>query len=337
MDNRAEVREFLMSRRAKVTPDAAGVAGGGHRRVAGLRRGEVAALAGVSIEYYSKLERGSIAGASGSVLDALARALQLDDAERGHLFHLAQAADGILAGMRPRRRTSRTWTPPPSLLWVLERFTAPALVRNGRMDLLATNHLGRAMHEAVYTAPSSVASSVPNFARFTFLDVDAAHDFYPDWEGAADICVAILHTEAGRDPHDKALHDLVGELSTRSPEFRRRWSAHDVRQHGAGAKTFHHREVGDLVLAYESVDMISAPGLTLTLYAAEPGSTTEHALDLLASWAASRSSDEADLWTAGARPVQPPPEPGGPMTTPEPQRTTFAIVGAGPGTGLAAA
>lgn len=300
MDNSDEVREFLTSRRAKVTPRQAGLPEAGSRRVPGLRRGEVSMLAGVSIEYYSKLERGAIAGASASVLDALARALQLDDAERGHLFHLAQAADGTLAGMRPRRRTSRSWTPPPSLVWVLDRFTAPALVRNGRMDLLATNHLGRAMHEAVYSAPSSLVSKTPNFARFTFLDLDAAHDFYPDWDGAADICVSILHTEAGRDPHDKALHDLVGELSTRSPEFRRRWSAHDVRQHGAGAKKFHHGEVGDLVLAYESVDMISAPGLTLTLYAAEPGSATAHALDLLASWAASRSSDDADLWTAGA-------------------------------------
>lgn len=300
MDNSDEVREFLTSRRAKVTPRQAGLPEAGSRRVPGLRRGEVAMLAGVSIEYYSKLERGAIAGASASVLDALARALQLDDAERGHLFNLAQAADGTLAGMRPRRRTSRTWTPPPSLQWVLDRFTAPALVRNGRMDLLATNHLGRAMHETVYAAASSIGSSTPNFARLTFLDLDAAHDFYPDWDGAADICVSILHTEAGRDPHDKALHDLVGELSTRSPEFRRRWSAHDVRHHGAGAKTFHHREVGDLLLAYESVDMVSAPGLTLTLYAAEPGSASAHALDLLASWAATRAAEGSDLSVVGA-------------------------------------
>lgn len=290
MDNRAEVRDFLISRRAKITPHQAGLPDTGSRRVPGLRRGEVATLAGVSIEYYSKLERGAIAGASASVLDALARALQLDDAERGHLFHLAQAADGTLAGMRPRRRAGRAWTPPPGLQWVLDRFTAPALVRNGRMDLLATNHLGRAVHEAVYAAATT---SPPSFARFTFLDLDAARDFYPDWEGAADTCVAILRTEAGRDPHDKDLHDLVGELSTRSPEFRRRWSAQDVRYHGAGAKTFHHREVGDLTLTYESLDMISAPGLTLTLYAAEPGSATAHALDLLASWAA--SSDVADV------------------------------------------
>ena len=253
----------------------------GARRVPGLRRGEVAALAGVSVEYYSKLERGAIAGVSASVLDAIARALQLDDAERAHLFHLAHAADGTSAGMRPRRRPGKRWIPRPSLQWVLDRYTAPAIVRNGRMDLLATNHLGRAMHMSVY---DDVAGGQPNFARFTFLSLDAAHDFYRDWDGAADTCVAILRTEAGRDPHDKDLHDLVGELSTRSDDFRGRWSAHNVRYHGAGTKHFHHNDVGDLELAYESVDMISDPGLTLTLYAAEPASPTAQALDLLASW-----------------------------------------------------
>jgi MmyB-like transcription regulator ligand binding domain len=182
--------------------------------------------------------------------------------------------------MRPRRRTGKRWTPRPSLQWVLERFTAPAIIRNGRMDLLGSNHLGRAMHATVYAASGE---AVPNFVRFTFLHGDA-HDFYPDWDTAADTCVAILRTEAGRDPHDKDLHDLVGELSTRSEAFRRRWSAHNVRYHGAGTKTFHHRDVGDLELAYESLDMISDPGLTLTLYAAEPASPTAHALALLASW-----------------------------------------------------
>ena len=263
----------------------------GARRVPGLRRGEVAALAGMSVEYYSKLERGAIAGVSASVLDAIARALQLDDAERAHLFHLAHAADGTSAGMRPRRRPSQRWTPRPSLQWVLDRFTAPAIVRNGRMDLLAVNHLGRAMHAALY---ETAGGGQPNFARFTFLDLDAAHDFYPDWDGAADTCVAILRTEAGRDPHDKDLHDLVGELSTRSDDFRRRWSAHNVRYHGAGTKRFHHRDVGDLELGYESVDMISDPGLTLTLYAAEPASPTAHALDLLAAWTSTPTRQNAE-------------------------------------------
>jgi transcriptional regulator with XRE-family HTH domain len=288
VDNRAEVREFLTSRRAKINQQQAGVRDVGNRRVTGLRRSEVATLAGISVEYYAKLERGAIGGVSASVLDALARALQLDDAERTHLFHLAHAADGTSAGMRPRRHTTKQWTPRPSLTWVLDTITAPAIVRNGRMELLATNRLGRAMHATLY---DSAGGEKPNFARFTFLDLDAAHDFYPHWDVAADTCVAILRTEAGRDPHDKGLHDLVGELSTRCSEFRRRWGSHDVRLHGAGSKLFHHAVVGDLDLAYESVDMISDPGLTLTLYAAEPGSSTAYALDLLGSLAATEAAE----------------------------------------------
>ena len=293
MDNRTEVREFLLSRRAKITPQQAGLPDAGQRRVPGLRRGEVATLAGVSVEYYSKLERGSLGGVSASVLDALARALQLDDAERAHLFHLAHAADGTSAGMRPRRRPSTRWTPRPALQWVLDGISPPAIIRNGRMDLLATNHLGRAMHASLY---DSQPVDTPNFARYTFLD-DDSHRFYPDWDTAADTCVAILRTEAGRDPHDKALHDLVGELSTRSPEFRQRWSAHDVRLHGAGTKHFHHTTVGDLELAYESVDMISDPGLTMTIYVAEPATPTAHALDLLASWNSTPNTEQTHLVT----------------------------------------
>jgi transcriptional regulator with XRE-family HTH domain len=284
VDNRAEVKDFLTTRRAKVSAARAGLPDVGVRRVPGLRRSEVAALAGISVEYYAKLERGALAGASPSVLDALARALQLDDAERTHLHDLARAADGTSALLRPRRRTGRRWTPRPSLQWVLDSITGgPAIIRNGRMDLLATNALGRAMHASLYE--SARDGGPPNFARFTFLDGEAPA-FYPDWDVAADIAVAILRTEAGRDPHDKALHDLVGELSTRSTEFRRRWSAHDVRLHGAGTKTFHHEVVGRLELAYESVDMVSEPGLNLTIYAAEPASPTAQALALLASWAA---------------------------------------------------
>lgn len=280
MDNRAEVREFLTTRRSKLTPRDVGLPEIGQRRVAGLRRGEVAALAGVSIEYYSKLERGAIAGASPSVLEAIARALQLDDAEREHLLHLAQTAGGSGPLVRTRRRARAVWTPPPTLQWVLDSITGgPAIVRNGRMDLLATNHLGRAMHASLY---ERAEGPVPNFARYTFLDEDS-HTFYTDWATAADTCVSILRTEAGRDPRDPHMHDLVGELSTRSEEFRRRWSRHDVRLHGAGTKNFHHDSVGELDLAYESVDMLSEPGLTLTIYAAEPASRTADALGLLAS------------------------------------------------------
>jgi transcriptional regulator with XRE-family HTH domain len=287
VDNRQEVREFLVSRRAKITPEQAGLPGGTNRRVPGLRRSEVAALADVSIEYYSKLERGALAGVSAGVLDAVCRALQLDEAERAHLFDLARAADGTSAIVRPRRRAAKQWTARPSLRWTLDAVTEGcAFVRNGRMDLLAANRLARAFYADVYAGPHRP----PNLARFTFLD-DNAHRFYPDWGLFADTCVAILRTEAGRNPHDKELHDLVGELSTRSEEFRRRWSAHNVRHHGTGMKTFHHPVVGRLTLAYEGLEMAAEPGLTLTIYAAEPSSPSEEALRLLASWAAAQETD----------------------------------------------
>ena len=281
MDNRVEVREFLTSRRARVTPEQAGQLTTGRRRVPGLRRSEVAALAGMSVEYYAKLERGSLAGVSAGVLDAIARALQLDDAERAHLLRLAHEADGSNAILRSPRRPKQ-WSVRPSLQWSLDAIaTAPAIIGNNRMDLVAANHLGRAMYWDVYSDPSRP----PNFARFTFLD-SAARRFYPDWNLAADMCVANLRTSAGKDPHDKGLHDLVGELSTRSDDFRRRWGTHNVRTHGTGLKHFHHHIVGDLTLAYESMDLRAEPDLTMTIYAAEPGSPSEDALRLLASWAA---------------------------------------------------
>lgn len=282
VDNRAEVREFLTSRRAKITPGRAGLPPGSRRRVPGLRRSEVAALADVSVEYYAKLERGDLAGVSPSVLEGVARALLLDEAERAYLLHLAQAADGTDALTRPHRRTTRQWTPHASLQWTLDAITAgPAFVRNGRLDILATNQLGRAFFADLYAGVENQA----NLARFQFLD-PASRRFYPEWDQAADVTVAILRTEAGRAPHDKDLHDLVGELSTRSDGFRTRWGAHDVRHHGTGTKRFHHPAVGALTLAYEGLEMAAEPGLTLTIYTAAPASPSAESLRLLASWAA---------------------------------------------------
>lgn len=287
MDNRQAVREFLTSRRAKISPEQAGLPAGTRRRVAGLRRSEVAALADVSVEYYAKLERGHLAGVSPAVLEAIARALRLDDAERAHLLNLAMAAEGSDALTRPRRRSASQWQPRPSLRWTLDAITAgPAFVRNGRLDLLAANQLNRAFYSDLYPNGDQPGPQPPNLALYTFLD-PAARRFYPEWDSAADITVALLRTEAGRDPHDKDLHDLVGELSTRSPEFRTRWGAHDVRYHGSGTKHFHHPVVGDLTLAYEGLDLAGQPGLNLTIYTAEPGSASEDSLRLLASWAAS--------------------------------------------------
>ncbi len=274
------MRDFITSRRARLTPERVGLPTGTNRRVAGLRRSEVATLAGVSVEYYTRLERGAISGASPEVLDSLAKALCLDDAERAHLFDLAHASSPV--ARPPKRRTSKSWIPHESLQWTLDAITAgPAFVRNGRMDILATNMLGRALYQDTYDMPTQP----PNIARFTFLD-QRANDFYPDWDIFADVTVAILRTEAARDPHNKELHDLIGELSTRSEEFRRRWGAHDVRHHGSGFKTFNHPVVGEMTLAYEGMEMEAERGLTITIYTAEPGSASAERMRLLASWAA---------------------------------------------------
>jgi transcriptional regulator with XRE-family HTH domain len=278
MDNRAEVREFLATRRARVSPEDVGLPAGTKRRVDGLRRSEVAALAGVSVEYYTKIERGAISGASPEVLDAIVKALRLDDAERAHLFDLAHAASPVARPVRKRRK--KCWCPHPSLQWMLDGFTAgPAFIRNGRMDLLAVNVLARGFYRDLYDMPGQP----PNIARFTFLD-DRSYEFYPDWGMFAEVTVAILRTEAGRDPHNKELHDLIGELSTRSKDFRRLWGKHDVRHHGTGSKTFRHPEVGEITLAYEGMALEVEPGLTFTAYTTEPGSESEKRMRLLASW-----------------------------------------------------
>ncbi|UED82981.1 helix-turn-helix domain-containing protein [Streptomyces profundus] len=289
MDNRAEVREFLMSRRAKVTPEQAGIPAGTNRRVPGLRRSEVAALAGVSVEYYAKLERGQIAGASSSVLHAVADGLHLDDTERVHLLDLARNADGIPTSGRARRRATRPGPARPSLEWALEAITdAVAIVRDQHHNIIAANPLARAF----YAPLIGDGGRVPNLARFQFLD-PTARDFYPDWDVFAAMCVAIMRAEAGRNPHDKGLHDLVGELSTRSETFRTLWAAHDVRTHGSGTKRFHHPVVGELVLVYEELAVTAEPGNVMLIYTAEPGSSSAERLGLLASWAADGGAERA--------------------------------------------
>ncbi|MDA4893076.1 helix-turn-helix transcriptional regulator [Streptomyces sp. MS2A] len=293
MDARTEAREFLMSRRAKVSPEAAGLTATGHRRVAGLRRSEVAMLADVSPEYYAKIERGNLVGVSDAVLEAVARALQLDDAEREHLFDLARTANG---GARPvRRRKPKAWAAREGLIRALEVITeGPAFVRNGRMDVLATNPLGRAFYDEVFDGPGQ-----GNLARYCFLD-ERAQVFYPDWEKAADITVAILRTEAGHDPRDKLLQDLVGELSTRSDAFRTRWGAHDVRRHGSGTKQFHHHAVGELTLSYEGLELTAEPGLSFLIYTAEAGSASQERLNLLASLAATSAETPREAARSGS-------------------------------------
>nr|QIY73777.1 helix-turn-helix domain-containing protein [Streptomyces sp. RLB1-33] len=291
MDNRSEVREFLTSRRAKITPQQAGLpAYSGNRRVKGLRREEVALLAGVSAEYYARLERGNLSGVSETVLDSLARALQLDEAERAHLDDLARTANTTRRAPRraPRRRTPQPIR--PALQHLLDAMTeAPAFIRNGRLDILATNRLGRALYDPVFADPARPV----NLARYEFLNPGAA-DFLPRLEAQAAGAVALLRTEAGRDPYNRDLTDLVGELSTRSEKFRTLWAAHDVRLHQTGVKRFHHPAVGELSLPFEAMPIPTDPGLTLTALSAEPGTPSHDSLKLLASWAATLDQDDQD-------------------------------------------
>lgn len=292
-----------MTRRARITPEQVGLPAGRGRRVPGLRRSEVATIAGLSVEYYARLERGQIAGASTGVLDALARALQLDDTERAHLLDLARAADGIPTSGRPRRRAAGKAASRPSLQWALESIRdGVAFVRDPHQNLLATNVLARAFYSPVI----GEGGRLPNLARFQFLD-PASRDFYPDWDLFAEMCVGIMRAEAGRDPHDRGLQDLVGELSTRSEVFRRLWSAHNVRTHGTGTKRFNHPVVGELTLAYEELAITAEPGLVLLVYTAEPGSPSAERLQLLASWAAS---------TPPSPPAPPTATPTAPSTAP---------------------
>ena len=285
MDTRNEIREFLTSRRAKITPEQAGLRTyGDNRRVPGLRREEVALLAGVSVDYYTRLERGNASGVSESVLEALARALQLDEAERAHLFDLARATHTTT---RTRRRPAKQRVR-PSVQRILDAMTAaPAFVRNGRMDILAANRLGYAFYSQHFDSPHRPANS----ARFIFLDPRAT-DFYVDWDQVATDAVAILRSEAGRDPYDRGLSDLVGELSTRSETFRTRWAAHNVRFHDTGVKRFHHPVVGHFELAFETMPLSADEGLMMFVYTAEVGSKSEEALNLLASWSATLDQAE---------------------------------------------
>jgi transcriptional regulator with XRE-family HTH domain len=279
VETKKEIREFLTSRRARITPEQVGLPTYGSRRVPGLRREEVAVLAGVSVPYYTRLERGDMSGVSESVLEALARALQLDDAEHAHLFDLARAAHP--APMRPRRRQAKQRVR-PEVQWTLDAITgAAAVVGNDRLDILAANRLGRALFSELYAAPGRPVNS----ARFVFLD-PRAKETYGDWDRVANETAAILRSAAGRDPYNRDLSDLVGELATQSDEFRTRWAAHNVRFHNAGVKHFHHPVVGELYLSFNRMDLAADHGLTISTYAAEPGSRSEEALNLLGSWAA---------------------------------------------------
>jgi transcriptional regulator with XRE-family HTH domain len=294
VDLSREIREFLSSRRARITPDQAGLpAYGGNRRVKGLRREEVAMLAGVSVDYYVRMERGNLSGASEHVLDAVASALKLDEAERGHLFALARES-GSRGG---RRKPKVPATIRPALQQVLDSIgDAPAWIRNGRSDVLAMNQLARALYAPVLADPRRPV----NTTRFVYLNAEAAQEFFVDYDQIARDAAAMLRLEVGRNPHDPELITLIGELSTHSELFRQRWASQDVRFHRYGRKRLRHPAVGQLDLDFESLELPAEPGLQLNIYTAPANTAAADGLRLLASWAASQDDLRTEHATAGS-------------------------------------
>ncbi|MDX3852797.1 helix-turn-helix transcriptional regulator [Streptomyces sp. AK02-01A] len=298
MDHRDAVSSFLRSRRDKITPEQAGLPVYGQRRVPGLRRGEVATLAGVSVEYYTRLERGNLRGVSDSVLDALAQALRLGDTERMYLYDLARAA-GPVPAARTRREVRPTVR--PSVARIVEGMPElPAYVMNNRLDTLAANRLGRALYSEMYADPTCGA----NVARFAFLNA-AARRFYTDWERMARFAVGALRIEAGKNPYDRDLSNLIGELSTRSDAFRVMWGSQDVHVFRQSTKLLHHPLVGDLELDQETMSLPDESGLSVVVYSAPPGTAAEDGLKLLASWSATTGQERDAESTGEPSPRQP--------------------------------
>jgi hypothetical protein len=288
MENRPEVREFLMSRREKVTPEQVGLPTHGNRRVSGLRRGEVAALAGVSVEYYTRLERGNLNGVSDSVIESISRALLLDDTERSHLVNLARAANTS----RPRKGKRPASPPevPPIVRRIVDAMPSlPAFVQNNRFDVLHANPLGCALYSEMYDDQSTQVNTV----RFVFLS-PVARRFYADWESVARTAVGALRVEAGKDPFDTELSNLIGELSTRSDAFRVMWGSNDVGAFRDGVKRFRHPVVGDLELEHEALPVPGSAGLAITVYSPQPDSPAQDGLTLLANWSHTSGGDELD-------------------------------------------
>lgn len=285
MDNRDEVRQFLTALRARLAPAVAGVTlYGGERRVPGLRREEVAQLAGVSTAYYTRMERGDLSGVSDSVLHALARALQLNKAESAHLLDLARAA----SGPRPRARRRPEPRVTARLTQLLDTMVdVPALVLTPLGDPVGSNTLGRALFPHLF--PDGQAPL--NHTRYLFLDA-RARTFYPDWENDAHQAVSSLRLLAGHDPADAALMGLIGELSTHSAEFRTWWAGHTVRIHASGTKLIDHPTVGLMTVGYDVLEVASTPGLALVTYLPEPGTPSADALDVLRSWVATERRGE---------------------------------------------
>ncbi|GAA2135546.1 helix-turn-helix transcriptional regulator [Kitasatospora kazusensis] len=296
MTTTTALRDFLRSRRARLLPRDVGLPDfGGRRRVAGLRREELAQLAGVSVDYYTRLEQGRVGNASPAVLDALARALRLDADETRHLHRIARPA----AARGPAgRRAARPQRVRPMLRVLLESLDGlPALVMGRRMEVLAWNRAASALLGDFDTAEPAAR----NIARITFL-APGSRTLYADWDACARENVAYLSMEAGRHPDDPELTALIGELAVKSPEFRTWWAEHPVQDKASGTKGFRHPVVGDLELFYETLRAVDDPTQALITYAPEPGSPSEDALRLLLAWTAQESTPDARAAAAATRP-----------------------------------
>jgi transcriptional regulator with XRE-family HTH domain len=295
MDLSGDVRGFLVSRRERLTPQEVGLSDvGDKRRVKGLRREEVAQLTGVSVDYYSRMERGRLSGVSEAVLDALASALLMSEAERHYLFSLAQASRGAAAAPVP------TTTLRPGLRWLLDAIeSTPAYVRSGRFDILAVNHAGSVLFCEVFES----ASNRDNLARYVFLD-PRSRDFFADWDEVAYHTVCALRIESSRSPEDEALSTLIAELASGDRRFATWWSSCDVSLHQSSRKSVRHPVAGDLDLACEALQLPSDPGLTLVTYVAAPGTSEECPLGL-------RSALDALAPSAGTTSPGPGPASGG--------------------------
>jgi transcriptional regulator with XRE-family HTH domain len=287
---RNELGEFLRASRARVSPADAGLAAAGGRRVPGLRREEVAQLAGVSVDYYTRLEQGRHTSPSQSVIEAVARALHLDQGARAHLFDLAQLA-GRRAAERPGVQRVR-----PAVHAMLDSMVDhPAFVLGRRTDVLAANALARALITDFDTIPAPQR----NYTRWILLDPQA-REVYEDWQSVAADVVGTLRLDAGRHPDDPLLNRLVGELTIKSPEFRKWWDDHRVHQRTHGTKRMRHAAVGPITIHYESMTLPGDPDQTLFVYTTEPGSESADNLRLLGSWSARDRDDRSIPSNEGA-------------------------------------
>jgi transcriptional regulator with XRE-family HTH domain len=282
MDQRAELSEFLRSRRGRLQPQDVGLPQlGRHRRVPGLRREELAQLAGVSVAYYTRLEQGNGRNVSTEVLDAIARALKLSDAERDHLTHLAKPKQ------KKHRRMGRPQQLRPAVQHLMDAMDGvPAYVLGRRLDILGWNRMARALLGDFAALPPQER----NMARLVFLDPNA-RDLYVDWEVKATDLVSVLRMYAGCSADDPQLPELIGELSVKSEEFRRLWAAHTVQDKGHGAKRLHHPLVGEMTLSFETLSLPDDHDQSLVTYHAEPGSRSADSLRLLAGWGVDEAAD----------------------------------------------